>query len=298
MGVAVTGMKRGLAIVDSVFGPGADGFNAGGPEWDPVHVHLGGGDLLIRGNRFSRHADDAINISYPVHPVEEVDAQARTLVLLNSARFIAAGDQLAFFSGDGTFLGTAQVSGQPVWLDGSRHRVGFDSLPKGLTTQSRARNVTLIVSRFEVSGNLIEDCNCHGILTQIPNGLIAGNTIRRTNKNAIRLLSSLTTWNEGVGAFNVVVRDNTIEDTGVDDSLDVPWSAISVYGEAGNRMSTQPFNQYVEVTGNQIRGVRQGCVTVANSRQVKVSGNVCSGAPGSKGAPRTTVVRSSAVSSD
>jgi len=308
MAITVTGMKRGLAIIDSIFKAPEHGDNFGGAEWDGIHVHQGGGDLLIKGNQFRNMGDDAINISNPVHPVEAINASAKTMIISNSARFLAQNDTLAFFDIQGTLIGTAKIMSKPVWIAETRHTVEVDQIPAGVQIGTKVRNVNLISSRYEVSGNLIEKCSCHGILAQTPNGLIEGNTIRQINRNPIRLLTSVTLWNEGSGAFNVAVRKNTIDTTGFDDALDVPWSAISVYGEANSKMFAAGLyaNQDVEISQNTLRGLRQGCVTLASTRRAKISGNSCSAAStlsrltAASGAapPAINILRSTEVTQD
>jgi hypothetical protein len=146
----------------------------------------------------------------------------------------------------------------------------------GADARSVARNIALISSRFFVAGNTIERCHCHGLLVQLPNGVVERNTFRRLAYNAIRLLTDIGAWNEGVGAFNVAVRNNVISGTGIDTSLPMPWAAISAYGGVrGGVVASEPVNQDIEISGNTVTDAQQGCITVASSRSVSVKGNTC-----------------------
>src|SRR5205807_1104866 len=99
----------------------------------------------------------------------------------------------------------------------------------GVEPQTVVRDLALIGSRFYVADNTIEECHCHAMLVQLPNGLIERNVMRNLTANALRLLTDVGSWNEGVGAINVIVRQNTIINSGIDGARMVPWAAISVY---------------------------------------------------------------------
>lgn len=276
MGVTVTGLRRGLAVIDSQFIAAGDGVNPGGVSWDGVHVHSGGGDILISGNRFELLGDDAINLSNPIHTVRELDKEAQKVRLAGSSRFIAQGDSLAFFAPDGGFQGTAKVTQPPLAAPENEYVLILDRLPPGAGRQSVVRTVELIARRFRIADNLIENISGHAVLAQIPHGLITNNTVRNINRNAIRLLSDIGTWNEGVGAFNVAVRSNKIINPGVDPVLDFPWAAITAYsGASGRVLSPHFYNRDLEISDNRIENYRQGCIAVISSRDVVSRGNTC-----------------------
>lgn len=279
MGATVTGLKRGFAVVGSRFVPGPEGKNPGGIEWDGIHVHLGGGDILISNNRFSVLGDDAVNLSNPIHPIRSVDHSTSSVVLGMSSRFIAKGDKLGFFNEDGKFLGTGTVTDVPQDKKNSDFLMRLDKLPPEVTLQSVVRDIDLITSRYKISKNLVENNNVHGFLAQIPNGLIEKNSIRDMPRNAIRLLSDVGNWNEGVGSFNVVVRENALKNIGIDPITDVPWAAIAVYGgvkgRKGIHLSNELVNEDIEIVNNTIENYVQGCISIANSRNALVKGNKC-----------------------
>jgi len=276
MGILAYGLKRGLAILNSTVAPRGDGSRPVSSEYDAIHMQYAGGDILIEGNRLSGQGDDGINLNNPMHPIVSIAADGRSLVLSTYSRFISAGDSLAFFDDSGAYLGQARVTDKPKALGGLNNQVSLDRPIPGLTDRSVARDIALIGSRFVVANNTVEACNCHGLLVQLPNGLVEGNTFRNLNYNAVRLLTNVGPWKEGVGAFNVAVRRNTISGTGIDSSLPLPWAAISAYGGGrGNQVSKSPVNRYLDISDNTISDTRQGCVTIASSRDVKVSGNTC-----------------------
>src|SRR5690606_28709079 len=77
-----------------------------------------------------------------------------------------------------------------------------------------ARVLNLTPRRFAVANNTLTDAPAHGMLIQIPNGVVVNNTIRRFPRTAIRLLTSFDPWMEGAGTINVRVTGNTIDDGG------------------------------------------------------------------------------------
>jgi len=277
MGLFVTGLKRGLALLDSNFAPDPNSTsNYGGVAWDGVHIFMGGGDVLIKGNHFAFLGDDTMNLNFPIHPVLNVDAQGKTITLGNSSRFIAKGDKLAFFDAQGQYSGYATVDSDIVTAGGGNNSMQLDGLPANVTTKSFVRNVSLISSRYAITDNIIENTNGHGVLVQIPNVLVSNNTFKSIDRNAIRLLSS-TSWREGVGAFNVAVRNNTVMNGGLDPGRNIPWSAITAYGQGhdGN-LQDNLINENIEISDNKLQNLKQGCIAIANSRNVKIKNNTCS----------------------
>jgi hypothetical protein len=276
MGILTYGLKRGLAIQNTNVVARPDGLSPVSTEFDALHVLLGGGDILMANNHIANQGDDGINLNNPVHPIVSIADDGKTMVLSTYSRFIAEGDSLAFFDSGGKYLGQATVNGKPKALGGLNNQISLDRAIPGIDTHGVVRDVALISSRFYVGNNTIEQCNCHGLLVQLPNGLVEGNTFRQLNYNAIRLLTNVGSWKEGVGAFNVIVTRNTISRTGVDTSLPMPWAAISAYGGArGNTVAAEPVNKDIDITDNTINEAQQGCVTVASSRAVKVANNSC-----------------------
>jgi hypothetical protein len=297
MGITVTGLRRGLAVINSQFVAAKDGLNPGSVSWDAINVHSGGGDILIRGNRFELMVDDAINISSPMHTLRGLDVAARRVQLAVSSRFILQGDTLAFFDGNGGFQGDAMVIGPPLKATNNEYILSLDQLPSNVDMHSVVRTVELITRRFMVADNTFKNISGHAVLAQIPHGLIMNNEVRDINRNAIRLLSDIGTWNEGIGAFNVAVRGNNIVNPGVDPTLDFPWAAITAYsGASGRVLSTHFYNRDLEIRDNRIENYLQGCISVINSLNVVLQRNICIPSPAAEKTGRPLVVlRSSGV---
>jgi hypothetical protein len=277
MGIVAYGLKRGMAVTNSRIVPRADGSSPMSTSYDAIHVILSGGDIVIKNNYIAGQGDDAINLNGPVHPIGRIDAGAGSLVLGKYSRFISTGDTLAFFDDQARYLGQRRVAVKPAALGGLDYRVTLDAPLDPAWNVNVVRDLGLLGSRYLVSGNVIERCHCHGLLAQWPNGLVEGNTFRDLSANAIRLLTDVGTWNEGIGAINVIVQRNTITRSGIDLAGPVPsWGAITAYGGAREgTLATAAVNRNLRISGNSIEQAQQGCVTVASSQAVVVSDNRC-----------------------
>lgn len=274
-GIIAYGVKRGFAVVNSRIMPKPDGHSLISTEYDAIHILELGGDLILSDNVITGQGDDGINLNNPISLISRADPAAKTIVLAPYSRFISPGDTLAFFDRTTRFVGTATAT-VVTPLGGLNYQVGLRAMPPGFDPQDIVRNVSRIDGRFAVTGNKISKCNCHGILVQIPNGLVETNEIHDTKANAIRLLSSIGTFKEGVGAINVIVRDNVIARTGSDNAIDMPWAAISAYAPVGgNALSRYPVNKDLLISGNTISHALDACITISSSLDVKVLGNRC-----------------------
>lgn len=272
------GIKRGFAVVGSQVLPAPGAQAPLTAEYDAVHIQQVGGDVLIAGNRIAQQGDDGVNVNSVVQPVVSVGADRRELVMGRYSKFISKGDRLAFFDDANTWLGTARVITQPQAVGGLNYRVTIDADIPRLDEKTLARDLDVITNRYVVVDNEIGPCPCNGVLAQAPNGLVAGNTIHDVNHVGIKLLANTGFFQEGSGAFNVVVKNNVLTNTGagLQDRLGPgDWGAISIYGQGRAGLHRAATNQNIDVVGNQISGATQACIVVTSSRQVRIAGNVC-----------------------
>lgn len=278
-GITVDAMGRGLAIINSQIGP-EDGGDPTIP-FDGIHVTASAGDILIRNNRISGTGDDAINLAGRIEPITV--AAGADLVMEKHETRLRIGDPVALFDSELNFLSNANVASVASLPGSAGRRVGLAGL-RGSSGQARyARNLARALNRYAIVENTISRCECHGVLVQSPNGLVAGNTFKKLRYNAIRLLSSAT-WLEGVGAHQVVVRGNRISDTGSETKPGFIWGAISIYGEipegsartGRTRPANGPVNTGLLIEGNTVDKVADGCIAVASAAGVSVRANRCS----------------------
>ncbi|WP_156026052.1 hypothetical protein [Sphingomonas phyllosphaerae] len=274
-GIVADLMGRGLAIVGARLGGGGSAI-----AYDGFHVTAAGGDILVEDSDFTGTGDDAINIASPIIDAS-VDAGGRTATLSGATARVYPGARLALFDAGLQLLGTADVATRAPRDPAGRMRVTFTT-PVDAGAARYARNLDLLSQRYAIVGNRMADCICHGVLAQAPNGLIKDNQFAGLRYNAIRLLTSAA-WKEGAGAYNVVVANNRIADTGQDTRPGRVWAAITVFGElAGNGPGGQaplapgPLNAGLLIRDNQIDGVDQGCIAVSNAADVVLKDNSCS----------------------
>jgi hypothetical protein len=275
MGILAYGMKRGLAIVNSKITPATAPLSLISTEYDGIHILVAGGDVIINDNVISGQGDDGINVNNAVHPLVSVGSDNTKVTLSTYSRFIKPGDTLAFFNENSAFLGKANVTGVKP-LGGLNNEIALSNPITGLTAHTIVRDVQLINSRYAIERNTIRTCHCHAILLQAPFALVDHNQISDISYNAIRLLTNVGGFKEGVGALDVIVKENTIANTGSDNSLNMPWAAISAYGAIRNNAVTSAVvNSNVEIVRNNISNTQQGCITIMSSRNVEVSDNTC-----------------------
>ncbi|VXC68863.1 conserved hypothetical protein [Sphingomonas sp. 8AM] len=280
MGIAVDLMGSGLAVLNSQIGVRSPTSNAVTVAYDALHVTAMTGNILLRGNQFTASGDDAINISSPIYDVSP-GSDAKDVTLKAKTGGVYLGATLAFFDADLRWLGNDRIVKRSSRSPDAQIGVAFsDTVPQGARY---ARNVDLLSSRYAILNNEIFRCQCHGVLAQTPNGIIAGNRFTSLRANAIRLVVSAW-WHEGSAVRNVVVRDNIITDTGDDGRRGVVWGAITLYAELGDdggqdqpAVATQTVNDTVLIADNTISGVDQGCISVASSAHVRITGNRCQG---------------------
>jgi hypothetical protein len=274
MGIFAYGMKRGLAIINSQIAPRPDSRPWISTEYDAIHVLELGGDLVISNNTISGQGDDAINLNSPVAMISKAGQDPRDLVMAPYSRFMTAGDVLGFFGRAGQFAGTAAVTATRP-LGGLNYEIGMGSPGDRFDKRDLVRDVTRIDSRFVIAGNRISRCHCHGILVQIPNGLVENNTMSGT-LSGIRLLANTGFFKEGAGAINVVVRNNVVTDTIGDKALGNISAAIMAYAPIGNgELSPYPVNSNLAITSNTVSAAADACVTISSSQHVTVADNRC-----------------------
>lgn len=270
-GIDAERMGRGLAIVNVTVQA-----RAGGPplstEYDAVHLTSFAGDLIMRNNVIRDTGDDAINVSSVIHKVASPQTGAMSVSLSHRADVLAAGDSLAFFDSSGAYVFSAKA----VSLSGGGDSASVQldkALPQGEIAY--ARNLSLAGARVVVRNNTIGPCGCHGVLVQTPDAVVEQNTFQSTQFSPVRVLTSLDPWLEGIGAFNVLLQDNKMVDTGGESSQSVPQAAISVYMQRGSVMSDVIPGADVSILRNSLQSVAQDCVYADGVQNLTVQGNSC-----------------------
>lgn len=270
-GIDAERMGRGLAIVNVTVQA-----RPGGPplstEYDAVHLTSFAGDLIMRNNVIRDTGDDAINVSSVIHKVSSPQIGAMSVNLTHRADVLAAGDSLAFFDRTGAYVFSAKALSLSGGGDGAGVQLD-KALPQG--DIAYARNLNLLGSRVVVRNNSIGPCGCHGVLVQTPNAVVEQNSFQSLQFSPVRVLTSLDPWLEGVGAFNTLIQDNKMNDTGGESSQSVPQAAISVYMQRGSVMSDVIPGADVSILRNTLSSVAQDCIYADGVQNLTVQGNSC-----------------------
>ena len=277
MGFITFGMKRGLEIVNCQVIPKPGALIS--TEYDAIHMMMIDGDISIHDNIIRGQGDDGINLNNMVTPVAKMEPNGKDVVLGTYSRFYQIHDKLSVFDDTNHYLGSTEVTDVPKSLGGPNNQwygMTLSNAVPGMTLKSFIRNNNIVSGRVSVVHNLIGDCGCHGILVQVPNVLVQDNTFQNTSGNAIRMLANLSYFKEGTGAFNVLVKNNTITHSGIDGGVHaMKFAAIASYGNGREGVTDEPANQYIDVIGNTITAPQQGCITIASSQHVNILGNTC-----------------------
>jgi hypothetical protein len=282
MGIIAYGVKRGVSITNSQITPASGSLASS--EYDAMHLLAVGGDALIKNNLISGQGDDGINMNNPISlvvgPGTSGAVIGTTVQLEPYSRFFQPGDTLAFFDrATDTIMGTAHILTTHI-VNGLTYQFTMDASIPGLTNTSNAfiaRDLNLIDGRNAIINNTVQNCGCHGILVQTPNTLVSSNLFQNTGAGGIEILTNVGSFMEGVGAINVSVTNNTVTNSGLDNSMSLPWSAISLYGGARGGVNTSTFvNSNVQIDGNTVTSpYEEGCITVASAQGVSVTNNRC-----------------------
>jgi len=271
VGIDAERMGRGLAIVNVAIRARPDGPPLS-TQYDGVHLTSFAGDLIMRNNVIRDQGDDAINVSSVIYKVANPQAGAASVSLTHRADVLAAGDPLAFFDASGAYVFSANV--RSLSPSGSSAVAELDK-PLPQADIAYARNLNLLGSRVVIRDNTIGPCGCHGVLVQTPNSVLERNTFNALQFSPVRVLTSLDPWLEGVGAFNVAVQDNVMNDTGGESSQSVPQAAISVYMQSGSVMTGTIPGADVSILRNKLQGVAQDCIYADGVQNLTVQGNSC-----------------------
>ncbi|MGJ0238664.1 hypothetical protein ACQEPB_09130 [Novosphingobium fluoreni] len=100
---------RGFAVVNSTLSA-----STGRPyssNYDGLHVISAGGDILIRNNAFAHTGDDLVNLRSIIHKVSNI--KPNSVTLSNDARMMRVGDEVAFFTATGEYIGRRMISSAP-----------------------------------------------------------------------------------------------------------------------------------------------------------------------------------------
>jgi len=279
MGILVSRMGRGLAIENCSLGPVAQSDGTTSIAYDGIHVSSSGGDLLILSNQINGTGDDAINLAGMIMPVNGAGSTPGT-VQVGGASYVIPNEMISLFDSQLNYLGTGTVSSRSSTIAATGDStITFVTPVANSQLAVYAREGAVLGSRYAVSANVVANCDCHGLLAQLPNGLISNNQFTGLRYNAIRLITS-GRYGEGTGALNVVVLNNQISNTGADLRTGFVSAAITTYGElsmssALTKMTPSAVNRDIKIYTNTISQTQDACISIGDAQNATLQGNTC-----------------------
>ncbi len=235
----------------------ADGVHAQGCRIGPT----------VEDCAFAAMMDDGLNV-YAL-PLEIVSAPSDLEALLSGVAPVRAGDQLEFTEPtSGDVLGVRRV--ERVLGAGSPLRVRLtDPLP-GLAAAARAGTP---VTAFDLSasgeGYLIRDNTYdhhrgHAMRLHTGRGTVQGNRIRATSREGIQV-SNDPDWPEGPNTRDLLLRDNTLAETGGD-------AAVAIEGRRlGYQLAKTATQRRITLEGTRVTDWRGSAITIGAAHDVTVS---------------------------
>ena len=179
---------------------------------DAIHIANSGGCFNISGCDISGMGDDAVNVHDGLGYVSAVGSNTATLIA--SAMRLEVGDTLGFKNKkfENTDITAKIVSVKN--LEGITKEVVFDrDVSEEIATGYVAYSKECNSGNYVISNNIFHEHRARGLLLQSGNGLCENNRFYKIMGQAIRVVMDIqpTLWQEGTGADNIVIRNNTFE---------------------------------------------------------------------------------------
>ncbi|CAM2978549.1 right-handed parallel beta-helix repeat-containing protein [Rariglobus hedericola] len=198
---------------------------------DGIHSAESQGDIIIQNCVFTGLGDDAINLHDNCWQGGlDYAANANQLILRNCPRNklrIQSGDVLRFSNADYSPTGLElTVSGTPVYTAPAGGNVDSPTayatvtfttaVPTGLSRLLIANNTRFQTKNVRITGTQFTWTNGRGILLSANDATIESCYFRNVSATSIQITTEIvdTAFMEGRGASNIVVRNNTFENTG------------------------------------------------------------------------------------
>lgn len=237
---------------------------------DAVHCIDTAGHIWIEGCDFSFMGDDGTNIQDCVSVVRSV-AGSHKLVAQNTMK-CQKGDTIIVHKDN--YQPTdirITVESYADNFDGTVSIIFEEEIPAELGVGWILRNAKYDSGNYYIANNYYHESRARGILAQASNGLITGNRIYRTQGQAIRVVTEVSTghWSEGFGVDGVTIVDNTIERCNVSN-----WAAIiDIQANVDGKNANYGAMQNITIENNTFIDFPGYWITVASAKNLVVKGN-------------------------
>jgi hypothetical protein len=237
---------------------------------DAVHCIDTAGHIWIEGCDFSFMGDDGTNIQDCVSVVRSVDGSHK-LIAQNTMK-CKKGDTVIVHKDD--YQPTEIRLTVESYVDNFDGTIGIifkEEIPAELGVGWILRNAKYDSSNYYIANNYYHESRARGILAQASNGLITGNRIYRTQGQAIRVVTEVSTghWSEGFGVDGVTIVGNTIERCNVSN-----WAAIiDIQANVDGKNVNNGVIQNVTIENNTFIDFPGYWITVASAKNLVIKGN-------------------------
>ncbi|MBE6791647.1 MAG: hypothetical protein E7535_10750 [Ruminococcaceae bacterium] len=236
---------------------------------DAIHIVNTGGLFNISGNDISGMGDDAVNVHDGLGFVDEVNGN--TLKLTASAMRLKAGDVLAFKNEK---FENTEFTAEVVFvkdIDWIKKEVTVKSIPEGVKAGFTAFNTECDSGNYVIRENYFHENRARGLLLQSSGGLCENNRFYKTQAQAIKVVMDIepALWQEGTGADNIIIRNNSFEKCNFSD-----WGAVIEIGTniAGKTAETAVFTN-IEISSNVFRDMPSLLMKADNINGFVFTGN-------------------------
>jgi len=243
---------------------------------DGFHVDQSQGFIRLKDCDFGYMGDDCVNIHDNIHSgFTRLDGH--TLVAENLLGWTcpyAAGDKVEIRNGD--FSPT-----------------GFSGTLKSATSDYKKKNVTLVFDqelpakidpdailfnhRYNSHNCIIQNCYFHenrarGVLCNTADWLIEGNRFYHNQHPAMLLITDVSSsWSEGFGARNVIVRNNQFETSNCMGTGD--GAAIALSAAVNGVISSYPLIENILFESNTFKDMNGPAITAASFKNLVIVNN-------------------------
>lgn len=243
---------------------------------DGFHVDQSQGFIKLEDCDFGYTGDDTVNIHVNIHMgVRQVDGH--TLVAMGIVDWrcpFSAGDPVEIRNGDYSPTGFTGKLKSANWDSKANQTtlVFEQELPKRVAPDSMLFNHRFSSGNFIVRNCYFHENRARGILANTSDGLIEGNRFFHNQFAALHLIAEVnSSWAEGFGAQNIVVRDNefrTVNPSGATDA-----AAVYVSADVNGSPARYPLLKDLLLEGNTFLELPGPAITAASFENLVIRGN-------------------------
>lgn len=272
MGIIVGGRSSHFALRNIFIGPDPEyaDVRPTSLDADAVHINDADGCFIIEDCDFSRQGDDDVNINSGIGIVQSVDGDTITMIADGSMP-TEPGDTVVFRDKNFNLTEYSAVVEECEPLAGKLRKITFrDKLPAKIKKGYMFFNKDCTGGNYVIRNNYFHEHRARGLLLQTPDGLVENNTFYKLSHDAIRIVMDISTglWNEGTGADNIEIRNNTFIECGV-----IGTEVIEIGTHIGGKTGTAYAFTNIRIENNDFREICGHLIFANNVNNLVFSNN-------------------------